>query len=46
VARYPPTEAPDKYLQEDGGQTMIPDTPGLTKGKSLAPRNGLGRLGK
>jgi len=46
VAGYPPTEAPDKYLQEDELPAMIPDIPVLTAAKSLAPRNGLGRLGK
>ena len=45
MAGYPPAEAPDKYLQEDGGQTMIPDAHSLTKGKSLAPRSGLDSVG-
>ena len=40
------SETPDKYLQEDEPPAMIPDNPVLTAGKSLAPRNGVGRLGK
>ena len=41
MAGYPPTEAPDKYLQENDRKAMFPDAPCLTKGKSLAPRSGL-----